>query len=187
MACAADSLAHWVWPSEPNKLESRVFPPARLSNRTHMKNNSTSDSSTLLNRADKLGSLLSSLCAVHCMCMPVLIGLLPAIGLSFLASNRFEHIACITMIVLAAGCLWCGCRVHRRWGLLALLAAGAAVVLYTHFGGPPEEKGTRTDWHEAVAMAIGGSLIAVSHCINLKLRGRCGCRECLDHRKNNTP
>jgi len=112
------------------------------------------------------------------MCMPVLIGLLPVIGLSFLGSHRFEHIACVTMILLAAACIWSGCRVHRRWGLLILLCTGAAVVLYTQFGGPPEEKETRTDWHEAIAMVIGGSIIAVSHVINLKLRARCHCTQC---------
>jgi len=133
---------------------------------------------SLLNRADKIGSVLSSLCAVHCMCMPVLIGLLPVIGLSFLGSHRFEHIACVTMILLAAACIWSGCRVHRRWGLLVLLCAGATVVLYTQFGGPPEEKETRTDWHEAIAMFVGGALIAASHLINLKLRARCHCAPC---------
>jgi len=121
------------------------------------------------------------------MCMPVLIGLLPILGLSFLASNKFEHIACITMILLAAACLWTGCRIHRRWGLLVLLAAGAAIVIYIQFGGRPEERETRTDWHEAIAMAVGGSLIAISHWINLRLRGRCRCCECRDHSKNNQP
>jgi MerC mercury resistance protein len=143
-----------------------------------MKTNSPSSFGKLLNHADKLGSMLSSLCAVHCMCMPVLIGLLPVIGLSFLASNRFEHIACVTLVLLASACIWSGCRVHRRWGLLVLLCTGAAVVLYTQFGGPSEEKETRTDWHEAIAMVIGGSIIALSHLINLKLRARCHCAQC---------
>jgi hypothetical protein len=148
-----------------------------------MKTKSWFRSGTLLNRADKLGSVLSSLCAVHCMCMPVLIGLLPVMGLSFLGSHRFEHIACVTMILLAAACIWSGCRVHRRRGLLVLLCAGAAVVLYTQFGGPPEKKETRTVWHEAIAMVIGGSIIALSHLINLKLRTRCPCTKCEENAK----
>ena len=112
------------------------------------------------------------------MCMPVLIGLLPVIGLSFLGSHKFEHIACVTMVLLAAACVWSGCRIHRRWGLLVLLCVGAAVVLYTQFCGPPDEKEARTDWHEAVAMFAGGALIATSHLINLKLRARCHCAQC---------
>ena len=144
-----------------------------------MKSNSpSSNNGSLLNRADKIGSVLSSLCAVHCMCMPVLIGLLPMIGLSFLGSHRFEHIACVTMVLLAAACVWSGCRIHRRWGLLVLLCVGAAVVLYTQFRGPPDENEARTDWHEAVAMFVGGALIATSHLINLRLRARCHCAQC---------
>ena len=112
------------------------------------------------------------------MCIPVLIGLLPVIGLSFLGSHKFEHIACVSMILLAASCVWWGCRVHRQWGLLALLAAGAALVLYIQFGGAPDENEARTDWHEAIAMFIGGSMIATSHLINLKLRARCHCSQC---------
>lgn len=38
MANAADSLVLWVSNSEPNTLEGRVFPPARLSDETNMKN-----------------------------------------------------------------------------------------------------------------------------------------------------
>ena len=132
---------------------------------------------SLLNRADKFGSILSSLCAVHCMCMPVLIGLLPVLGLSFLASHTFERAACVTMILFAAACVWTGCRAHRRWGLFVLLAAGAALVIYIQFGGPPEEKES-ANWTEAAAMMIGGALIAISHLLNLKLRARCHCSQC---------
>jgi len=136
------------------------------------------NSGSLLNRADKIGSILSSLCAVHCLCMPVLIGVLPVLGLSFLGSHRFEQAASVSMIVLATACVWSGCRVHRRWGLLALFGAGAVVVVYIQFGGAPEEVETQPNWREAAVMTIGGSLIAASHVLNLKLRRRCGCRQC---------
>lgn len=132
---------------------------------------------SLLNRADALGSVLSSLCAVHCMCMPVLIGLLPLLGLSFLAGHTFEHVASITMILFAAACIWSGCLVHRRWGLLCLLSVGAALVLYIQFAGPPENE-EKKEWKEAAVMAVGGSLIAVSHLLNRRLRARCHCADC---------
>src|SRR6267142_6253646 len=137
-----------------------------------------SNHKSLLNRADKIGSALSSLCAVHCLCMPVLIGLLPVLGLTFLASHTFERTACVTMILFATACVWSGCRVHRRWGLLALLGAGAVLVGYIQFAGAPEENEAQTNWREAAVMAIGGSLIAASHLLNLKLCTRCGCRQC---------
>ena len=144
-----------------------------------MKSNSSSaNHGPLLNRSDKIGSVLSSLCAVHCLCMPVLIGMLPVLGLSFLAGHTFERAMCITMTLLAAACLWAGCRVHRQWGLFILLIAGAALVLRTQFAGSPEETGALTDWNEAAVMVVGGLLIAASHLLNLKLRTRCGCAQC---------
>lgn len=150
-----------------------------------MKSNSPSSShKSWLNRADRIGSVLSSLCAVHCMCMPLLIGLLPLIGVSFLGSHKFEHIACVTMILLAAACVWSGCRIHRRWGLLCLLGAGATLVIYIQFGRAPDENETRTDWYEAVAMFVGGALIAASHFLNLKLRVKCHCAQCDVTRKH---
>jgi hypothetical protein len=141
-------------------------------------NSAASDDKRLLNRADKLGSILSSLCAVHCLCLPVVIGVLPVLGLTFLAGHTFERSACVTMILLAVACIWAGCRVHRRWGLFILLIAGAVLVLHTQFSGTPEENEMRTDWNEAAVMVVGGALIAAAHLLNLRLRARCGCRQC---------
>ena len=139
---------------------------------------------SLLNRADKIGSVLSSLCAVHCLCLPVLVGLLPVIGLTFLASHTFEQIASVSMIVLAAACVWTGCRFHRQWGLLVLLGLGAVVVMDVQFADPAEADKTQTDWHEAVAMMAGGLLIAASHLLNRKLRARCHCSQCEAEKKS---
>jgi MerC mercury resistance protein len=152
-----------------------------------MKPDSSPIHGSLLNRADKIGSLLSSLCAVHCLCLPVLIGLLPVVGLSFLASHKFEQAASVSMIVLAAACVWTGCRYHRRWGLLVLLGLGAALVLYIQFAGPAEADETQTDWLEAAAMMAGGLLIATSHLLNLKLRARCHCSQCESETKSSAP
>jgi hypothetical protein len=93
--------------------------------------------------------------------MPVLVGLLPVIGLTFFANHTFERIASGTMIVFAAGCVWSGCRFHRRWGLFGLLGAGAALVLYLQFTGSSEE----------------------NHVLNRRLRAHCHCSQCDTNRK----
>jgi len=137
----------------------------------------------ILDRYDKLGSVLSSLCAVHCLCMPVLVGMLPMLGLTFLANPTLERIVAVSMILFATACLWAGCRYHRRWALFSLLGAGAALVLYIQFAGPPEDAENR-EWKEAGFMACGGSLIAVSHLLNRRLRAGCDCRHCAGRPKN---
>lgn len=131
-----------------------------------------------LNRLDSLGSLLSTLCAIHCLCLPLLAGLLPALGLTILAIRDAERGACGAMLLLAAACVWNGCRVHRRWSLLALLGAGAALVTCAQWTAPPGCcAAERENWTEAVVMFVGGSLIAASHWLNLRWR-RCICHTC---------
>lgn len=132
-----------------------------------------SDKRGRLDRFDKIGSFFSSACAVHCLCMPVLLGLLPALGASFIANPTVERSVAVTMIVFALACVWSGCRYHRQWGLLALLGAGSVLILFAQFG---ETGGS--EWFEAGLMVIGGSIIASSHIFNRKLRARCHCIQC---------
>jgi hypothetical protein len=114
--------------------------------------------------------------------MPLLIGLVPVLGLHFLADRTFERAPSAVTILFAAACVWSGCRVHRRWGLLILLVAGAVLALEIQFGGLPGEK-ANTDRKEAAVMALGGTLIAASHLLNGKLRACCHCAQRGETRK----
>lgn len=62
---------------------------------------------------DTTGACLSFACAVHCMAMPLLITILPLIGLGFLANERAELILITGAIGLAIGSLVWGVRHHR--------------------------------------------------------------------------
>ncbi len=132
-------------------------------------------------RWDILGSVLSTLCAIHCLAMPILAGVLPLIGLGILGNRTFELAACAGMVTLAAFCLWLGCLRHRRWWLLALLGLGATTVIAVQLAAAPaccsKERGG--NWMEATLMFLGGSAIAVSHLLNLHFRRNCGCGVCL--------
>ncbi len=129
-----------------------------------------------LHRLDRAGSVLSTLCAVHCLCMPVVVALLPVLASGFLASRAFERTMCVSMVALASLCVWRGCRVHGRWPLLGLLAAGAATTLTVQWFAPPvccaKE---RADWTEAGLMCAGGLAIAAAHLLNLRYTRRCAC------------
>jgi len=132
-------------------------------------------------RWDILGSVLSTLCAIHCLAMPILAGVLPLIGLGILGNRTFELTACAGMLTLAAFCLWLGCLRHRRWWLLALLGLGATTVIAVQLAAASaccsEER--CGNWMEATLMFLGGSAIAVSHLLNLRFRRNCGCGVCL--------
>ena len=62
---------------------------------------------------DNSGACLSLACAVHCIVMPLLVTILPLIGLGFLAKERAELIFITCAIGLAIGSLAWGVRHHR--------------------------------------------------------------------------
>ena len=72
---------------------------------------------------DRVGSLASSICAIHC----AICGLLPVafttLGLGFLLGHEAEWILSITAIVLGLGALGLGWRQHRSRWVAALLGA----------------------------------------------------------------
>ena len=114
--------------------------------------------------ADRFGATASFLCAVHCAALPLVIAVLPAIGLGFLANHRFERGFVAFASVLAVTTLIVGFRRHQQfrafWFLvpgILLLAAGMIVDF--------EANATV----HAVLVAIGGTLVASSHVTNLRL------------------
>ena len=114
--------------------------------------------------ADRFGATASFLCAVHCALLPMIIAVLPALGLGFLANHRFERGFIAFASVLALSTLVIGFRRHRQfrafWFLvpgILLLAAGIVVDF--------EQSATL----HAVLVSIGGTLVAVSHLTNLRL------------------
>jgi hypothetical protein len=114
--------------------------------------------------ADRFGATASFLCAVHCALLPLIIAVLPAIGLGFLANHRYERGFVAFAIMLATTMLIVGFRRHGRfrafWFLvpgILLLAAGIAV-----------DFDANATTH-AVLVSIGGTLVALSHLTNLRL------------------
>jgi uncharacterized membrane protein YjjB (DUF3815 family) len=120
---------------------------------------------TLASRfADRFGATASFLCAVHCALLPLVVASLPAIGLSFLANHRFERGFITFASALALTMLIVGFRRHRQfrafWFLvpgIVLLAAGIVV----------DFEGNAIA--HAVLVAMGGTLVALSHLTNLRL------------------
>jgi MerC mercury resistance protein len=120
--------------------------------------------SWLARHADRFGATASFLCAVHCAALPLVIAVLPAIGLGFLANHKFERGFVAFASVLALTTLFVGFRRHRQfrafWFLvpgILLLAAGMIVDF--------DQSATL----HAVLVAMGGTLVAVSHVTNLRL------------------
>jgi hypothetical protein len=114
---------------------------------------------------DRLGAVGSLLCAVHCALLPLLIALLPSLGVAAWLGDGFERgfILFATMLGLFS-VLW-GYRRHGAVRALWLLLPGLALLwtgaLYAplHHALVPH----------AVAMTFGGTLVGLAHMANLRL------------------
>jgi MerC mercury resistance protein len=80
-------------------------------------------------RADWLGVALSLGCAAHCVGGPLLTAVLPTVGVWWLVGGRAEVLLVATALVLAAGSLCWGVRVHGRRGVFLPLAAALALIM----------------------------------------------------------
>lgn len=112
---------------------------------------------------DRLGMVLSSACAVHCMAMPFVVGTLAYLGHGWMASEEAELILFGTAFLIAMASLLPSFLKHRNPAALLLFVLGAGVIGGVHYTGFE---------HGAVAgllMALGGSLIAFAHWKNHRL------------------
>ncbi|MBG86264.1 MAG: hypothetical protein CMO80_05115 [Verrucomicrobiales bacterium] len=119
---------------------------------------------------DRLGFFASSLCAVHCVCMPWLLIALPLLAGTWLVDREIERGFVIASIFLATACTVGGCRTHGRWWLLGLLGTGAAALIGAHATAPPICCADELSWPHALGAAFGGSLLAATHFLNLRLQ-----------------
>jgi len=114
---------------------------------------------------DSLGTVGATLCAVHCALLPVALALLPVVGIGMLASAGFESAFVIFATALAVVSLWHGYRRHRAYHAMVFLAPGL-VLLWAGLLIPAVHE---SNIAHAVAMSIGGTLVAVAHLVNLRL------------------
>ena len=114
--------------------------------------------------ADRFGATASFLCAIHCALLPLVIAVLPAFGLEFLADHRFERAFIAFAGLLALTTLVVGFRRHQRFGAFWFLAPGICLLV----------AGIVIDFDQAsiphaICVAIGGTLVAFAHMTNLRL------------------
>ncbi|MDQ8202100.1 MerC domain-containing protein [Pelagicoccus sp. SDUM812003] len=76
---------------------------------------------------DLLGISLSVLCAIHCLSVPLLIGILPLIGLDFVADHEFEWVMMGIIFLVATWGYWRGYLRHRRKQIFWFLLLGVAI------------------------------------------------------------
>ena len=113
---------------------------------------------------DRFGATASFLCAIHCALLPFIVAALPVLGLGFLADHRYERGFILFATLLALTSLVFGFRRHQRFGAFWFLAPGIVLLL----AGAALALDDATNLH-ALLVAIGGTLVACAHIVNLRL------------------
>ncbi|WP_074547204.1 MerC domain-containing protein [Dyella sp. AtDHG13] len=113
--------------------------------------------------ADRVGTVASFLCAIHCAALPFVLALLPVLGLGFLADHAFERGFVMFASALALFSLISGYRHHHRPLALLLALPGLALLI---IGVTFAEK--YSIGLHSVLVTCGGLLVAAGHFVNLR-------------------
>ena len=113
----------------------------------------------IIDTMDKVGAAASLACAIHCIALPIAIGLLPVLGLAWLDNPWVDRGFLAAALIFAALGHPKGYKRHRRC-LPAALAACALIGIAL----------TLLFWESAPAhdyvVAFGGLVLASSHFLN---------------------
>ncbi|CAI8329146.1 MAG: Uncharacterised protein [Rhodobiaceae bacterium UBA7378] len=114
---------------------------------------------------DKFAVSTSTICAVHCICLPLLLGVFPAIGTTLLGEEVFHERLLWAVIPLSLAALSLGCAKHKDRSVLMLGLLGVAVLIFTASAG----HAGLGEFGERTMTLVGAFTIAVAHLRNFKL------------------
>ena len=127
--------------------------------------NTHSAAPTLL---DRIGVLLSGLCVVHCLVLPMLVPFLTT--LSVFAESELTHLILAALIVpTVAFSAWSGYSKHGKSIIVWLLASGTLAVVIAMFAGEQ----FASEPLEAGMTTLGSVLLIAGHWQNHKHRAQC--------------
>lgn len=113
------------------------------------------------NLLDKIGIAITSLCAIHCLLLPLMLPVLPLLGASFVADELFEDSILAVTMVLGAFALYSGYkRYHNRLYPFILLGLGGFIYWQKDILGVEAEPFT---------VMAGATLVVIAHLVNIRL------------------
>ena len=120
---------------------------------------------------DKSSVGLSTVCAVHCLLMPVAVVILPSLAALPVADERFHLLLVFFVLPLSTVALTMGCRKHKSWRVMAVGVGGLVLLVGAALAGH-DLLGELT---EKSATVIGAGLVALSHVMNFR---KCRALDC---------
>jgi len=117
------------------------------------------------NLLDRFGATGSLLCAIHCAAAPLLLAVIPALGVSLWFDDGVEWALVSFVTLLGLFSLGLSYRRHRALRALGLLVTGLVALWAALLYAPLHESVVP----HAVAMTFGGTLVGIAHLLNLRL------------------
>ncbi len=114
---------------------------------------------------DRIGAYGSLLCAIHCALLPLVIAVLPSLGVAAWLGSSFEEAFVLFATTLGLFSMVWGYRRHRAVQALSLMVPGLAVLWIGVLYQPLHQSVVP----HAIAMTIGGTLVGLAHMANLRL------------------
>ena len=118
-----------------------------------------------LGRLDRLGIVLSGVCIVHCLALPLLVAALPLLGGGVLGGHSFHEWLLLAVVPVSLVALVFGYRRHGDPMVLKMGAGGLLLLCFATYGyrlvGLPE------NWERAISI-VGGLIHAGGHVLNFR-------------------
>jgi MerC mercury resistance protein len=114
---------------------------------------------------DRSAIALSTACAIHCMFLPVIVVMLPALASTSLGSESFHRFLLWFVFPISALALRQGCRRHKDRIVLMFGILGLAILLGTAIMG--ENLGSEDV--ERILTVSGATSLAIGHFRNYRL------------------
>jgi len=123
---------------------------------------------------DAIGMGASTLCAIHCLILPIALAFAPTLA-HFVPGTEIVHrtLACL-LAAVGLIAFWAGYKVHRRKVVLLLLAVGILGVTLGAYAGSL----LPTHAWEVLITVVGSSFLIAAHYLNRTLCR--SCRVCAD-------
>ena len=129
-------------------------------------------------KLDHIGMTASTLCALHCAIVPLMLTFLPLAGFGFLTDPLFEWAMISLALLLGVSSIFMAYfKTHRQVLPLLLLLAGFAMIILGHI--------YLRGWAEAIVVPAGGLTIALAHFLNYKYVDKCSTEPHFFHLKHN--
>ena len=121
--------------------------------------------------SDNTAISLSLLCIIHCLALPLIIVMLPALTIFNLQDEAVHFWMLAAVIPTSLFALTMGCRKHNNYNVIGLGIVGLTIILASAFLGH-----VFGETGETVLTTVGAIFIAVVHLINQRLCRQSNCQ-----------